>query len=343
MPVEKLTNGNFLSGTAGWTINNPTGGLAPVFGSGVVSFNAGNEGVFGDSIQQSFQASVGVQQTVSMVLYENNSPVADHSFLVEILDDGGSVIASHAYVASNQSAVNVNFTFVPTSATSTLRITNTGATTSINTDGKVSAVSILCFAAGTLIDTDLGPRPIEQLAPGDRVRVWSGGFRPVRLLLSSRKTAAQLQRHPGLRPVVISADALGPGLPERDLVVSRQHRVLVNSPIVARMFGRDEALVAACRLTSLPGVYLNETPQDISYFHLVLEDHDVVLANGLPCESFLPGREALRMLPPQARVQLNDSIRETSLAGPAALIPSNKRQRNFVRRHLKNECPVLAI
>ena len=103
-----------------------------------------------------------------------------------------------------------------------------------------------------MIDTDTGPRAVETLVPGDLIVSVDRGAIPLRLSLYSDVTAAMLKRHPELRPIRISAGALGCGLPDRDLLVSPQHRILVRDAD-----GR-EYLAAALHLwrAGLPGVTL---------------------------------------------------------------------------------------
>lgn len=97
---------------------------------------------------------------------------------------------------------------------------------------------VFCFVAGTLIETPVGWRAVEELAPGDLVITRDNGHQPVRWVGSVRLSGSSLARHSRLRPIRIRAGALGPATPARDLLVSPQHRVLVRSNIAMRMFER---------------------------------------------------------------------------------------------------------
>ncbi|MGH1578266.1 Hint domain-containing protein [Planktotalea sp.] len=206
--------------------------------------------------------------------------------------------------------------------------------------------SIVCFAEGTLIDTEQGPMPVEALEPDIQIALADGGFAPLRLNLLSPVSEEQMQSHQNLRPVRICAGALGDGLPKRDLFVSRQHRMQVSSVIAERMFGARNVLVAAIRLTELPGVFVEECTDALNYHHLVFDRHQVVLAEGAPAESFFTGREAIAALNPEARGEIltlfPQLARKSRTMRPAHPIPDRASQKQLIARHLKNEKAILA-
>jgi len=140
---ELLTNGNFNSGGTGWSTLNPTGGFGPQFTSGRAVFNAGGESVYGDSIYQTVTTAPGETYAVAYRGIEDNIGIANHTLLVEILDDLGNVIYSETRVVLNNTNNGWNFSFVAASGTSTIRFTNTTSTNSVNTDLKIDNVSIL--------------------------------------------------------------------------------------------------------------------------------------------------------------------------------------------------------
>lgn len=201
-----------------------------------------------------------------------------------------------------------------------------------------------CFTAGTHVSTPHGPRSVETLNTGDMVTVAGGGSARVQAILQRPVSAQAMRRRPEFRPVRISAGALGPGLPTRDLLVSRQHRMLVSSSIAERMFGERDVLVSAFRLTALDGVEL-AAPEPVVYVHLVLEGHDIVLAESTPTESFFPGRQAIRDLAPQSRQELSAlfpaAVNGTAYPAPARPIPTPQKQRRLIERHLQNAKPLV--
>lgn len=202
----------------------------------------------------------------------------------------------------------------------------------------------VCFTAGTRIATPGGEVQVETLERGDLVLTADSGTAKVRARLERRVSAAEMTGRPTFRPVRISAGALGPGVPERDLLVSRQHRMLVSSPIAARMFGAPDVLVAAHRLTDLPGVDVAE-PAPVTYVHLVLDRHEIVLAEGAPSESFFPGPVALGGMTPEALEELRalfpEAVEGRVLPPSARPIPDGHRQRRLVARHVRNAKPLV--
>lgn len=205
------------------------------------------------------------------------------------------------------------------------------------TPGKGNVV--ICFVAGTLIDTPEGPRPVETFAPGDPVCAADGRILKLRQVHARKVSAAEQMAAPGLRPVRIRAGALGSGLPLRDLLVSRQHRMLVQSPVASRMFGQDKVLVAAVRLTSLPGVEIKAPSTPVTFVHLAFDRHEIIIAEGAPSESLYPGPEALRSLPEAAVNELMGLFPELAQGRkpqPACLIPPGRRQARLIKRLVRN-------
>jgi serralysin len=161
---------------------------------------------------------------------------------------------------------------------------------------------IPCFTAGTLIETPTGPRPVESIRPGDLVTTLDDGPQIVRWVGRRDMGLADLLRQPALQPVELTAGALGPGLPDRAMSVSPQHRVLLTGPSCALFFGEDEVLVPAHQLVGRPGVRQRLGP--VSYVHLLFEKHQIVQTHGLWSESFQPGPMVLRNMPDAQREEL---------------------------------------
>ncbi|MCB6176982.1 Hint domain-containing protein [Rhodobacter sp. Har01] len=151
---------------------------------------------------------------------------------------------------------------------------------------------IPCFTPGALIATDRGEVAVEDLTEGDRVLTCDSGYQEVRWIGQRRLSRAEVTARPEFAPIRISRGALGPDLPERDLVVSPQHRMLVSGSRSELLFGQHEVLVAAKHLVGLPGVEALP-PQAVTYVHLLFDRHEIIRANGAWTESYQPGEMTL--------------------------------------------------
>ena len=151
---------------------------------------------------------------------------------------------------------------------------------------------IPCFTPGTLIDTNRGAVPVEQLQVGDRVLTRDNGFQTVRWAGSKRLDGAQLAANPALHPVMIRQGALGHGLPLADMQVSPQHRMLLTGPRAELLFGEAEVLAPALHLVGMAGVERG-IGAEVTYLHVMFDQHEIICANGAWTESFQPGDRAM--------------------------------------------------
>ena len=137
-----------------------------------------------------------------------------------------------------------------------------------------------CFARGTLILTDKGEVPVQDLVAGGRVWTESRGFQPLRRVFSQRVAAAG-----DFAPILFQAGALGGA---RDLRVSPQHRMLISGPHVELIFGVPKALVAAKDLINDRNIRRDTSMTKVEYFHIMFDRHEIVKAGGLLSESYYP-------------------------------------------------------
>ncbi len=200
--------------------------------------------------------------------------------------------------------------------------------------------SIVCFAGGTLIKTTRGPVPVEHLRPGDMILTLTGDPRPLRWSMVRRLGPIELARNPNLRPIRISSGSLGNGYPKRDLLVSRQHRMLIHSPIVQRMLSEPAALIAAHHLTQLAGVTVDTSINQIDYHHLLFAKHEIIFAESTPSESLYLGAQTRKTLPHKALEEIEELFGSWNsfLAAPC---PAAPRQHKMVLRHKKNRLSLL--
>lgn len=202
-----------------------------------------------------------------------------------------------------------------------------------------------CFVAGTLIETERGPIPVEDIQPGDLVMTADRGLQVVRWVGVRAFSARAIAAAPELRPIRIAAGALGDGLPQADLMVSPQHRILVRSRIAQKMFGTHEVLVAAKQLLRLDGIDIVDGLTRLVYVHLMLDQHEVIFANGAASETLHTGPQALQMVSPAALKEILaifPELADPDLAPTSArpLIPG-RQARRMAHRHLQNDKPLV--
>lgn len=206
-------------------------------------------------------------------------------------------------------------------------------------------VGVPCLARGTLIETDRGLLPVEELAPGMMVATRDHGLQPVRWIGSVALDGLRLQRHPNLRPIRIRAGALGHGLPAANTLMSPQHRVLIRSRIVQRMFDVPEVLVAAKQLLGMDGIEVAEDVGEVEYHHILFDRHEVITANGMLTESLFTGAEALKSLSAAAREEIFTLFPDLGEAAPAPgarPFVRGHRARKMAARHRQNRIPLAA-
>ncbi len=296
---------------AGWTGSDIEWGRESLYVSGGSTTNRviemdGNGGSAITRIQQSFTVDGNVNGTLSfdMALRANLSPTAGEGFKVDILNGGGTVIQTQTYLPTVNIWQTVTLS-VPfdTAGTYSVRFTEIGPNNSLG--AVIDNVSfVVCFTAGTLIDTPGGPRPVEDLRPGDLVSTLDNGPQPVRWVGHRTVTRAEMLRDPRLRPVTIATGAFGRSRPLRDLTVSRQHRILWTGWASALYFAEPEVLVPAHKLVNGRTVRLTLPRGDVTYVHFLCDRHEIVTAEGLATESFFPTQLSLGGVEAKARAEL---------------------------------------
>jgi hypothetical protein len=160
------------------------------------------------------------------------------------------------------------------------------------------AQDVICFAADTLITTPKGLRAVDDIRAGDLVQTLDNGAQRVLWVGQTRISGIALRRFPHLRPVRISAGALDKGIPTDDLRLSPGHRVLVRGRQAQALFNAPEVLVCARDLMDERNVRPDLALHGVTYVHLLLERHQILIANGVPCESFHPDLATPEILRP---------------------------------------------
>jgi len=183
-------------------------------------------------------------------------------------------------IAPNGSTAQIDFTQSGAGTGVSGQLYNTSPNTVVSdsaTNGAViAAVDVLpCFVAGVRIATTRGEIAVERLRVGDVALTASGGRRPI-VWIGQREI--DCRRHPdpaAVQPVRIDADAFGPGWPRRALWLSPGHNIVFDGalvPVGALVNGASVTQVARAR---------------VHYWHVELDVHDILIADGAPVESYL--------------------------------------------------------
>lgn len=182
-----------------------------------------------------------------------------------------------------------------------------------------------CFTPGTLIATPRGERLVENLRVGDRVITRDNGIQEIRWFGHNAMGQEDLSHAAHLQPILIRQGALGNGLPERDMMVSPNHRVLVANDKTALYFEDREVLVAAKHLTGLTGIDAIVTTA-VTYIHFMFNQHEVVLSDGAWTESFQPVDQSLRGLDNAQRNEIFELFPELRTQEGQKAYPSARRE-----------------
>ena len=145
------------------------------------------------------------------------------------------------------------------------------------------------FGPGVIIETAEGPQPVEWLRAGDLLLTRDNGYKP--LIWVGRSALPK-----GQRPVRIYAGALGKRTPEHDLIVSPHHHMLLKSTQIELHFAHAEALVPAADIVTEAEADFTPPRPEYALCHLLMENHEVLLAEGVWLESLWPDPAILSLL-----------------------------------------------
>jgi hypothetical protein len=228
---------------------------------GAVTNQAGTEGTIG----LAGSATAMINDAISGQIFA----FAPQASATLTLDDVtiGTTLTLPGFGASDQ-------LLLPNLPNATVELTGNLAT--IIPIGTLNAQNPACFAAGTEILTPRGHVPVENLTVGDHIITRLGAIRPIRWIGHRRITHHGPTLPPSLAPVRILADAFGPGMPRRTLSLSPDHGIYF-----------EGVLIPAKHLINGATITNANPPQSVHYFHLELDRHDIVLAEGLACETYL--------------------------------------------------------
>ena len=185
-----------------------------------------------------------------------------------------------------------------------------------------NAIGVICFTPGTMIATPWGPRDVASLMEGDKVQTRDNGSAEILWLGARKVSGARLKAIPELAPVRLRAGSLDENVPDEGLLVSPDHKMVVQGARARALYNADEVLVSARDLIDDYSIVRDYSVKSVTYVHMMLAQHEIVFANGVATESFHPSSAALASMGRSDQDRLFDRLPElrgnTDAFGPYA-------------------------
>lgn len=186
-----------------------------------------------------------------------------------------------------------------------------------------------CFCAGTVIDTQNGPKAVEALCPGDTLLTRDHGAQDILWIGYRHIGPFELRAASQFAPVILNTGSIGPNMPNRPLFVSQQHRVLMEGAQAELHFGTSAVFVPAKALVNDTTIRISRQLRDLQYYHILLAEHAALLSNQLWTESLLLGDIAFSPLGPKAKPDLPTAMLE-KLSAQSTAYPAVRAQEGRV-------------
>jgi hypothetical protein len=257
------------------------GGIAGV--NALTSFNISSGGTL------EISSALNVSLLSSITFSGPGTLVLDPGLNVGLLN--GPINGFGASDVIDYSAVANGFTYTPGTGGGTLTLTENGtAVGSLQLSGSYSQsdfairsdghggtdIVFACFLRGTHLATPDGEVRVEDLRVGDLVLTKDGGARPVKWIGQRALRRGTQSDQAGVQPVRVTKGSLGEATPHRDLYLSPDHCLFC-----------DGSLIPAQLLVNGTTIVQDWSMETFEYFHIELDLHDVLIAEGAPAESFL--------------------------------------------------------
>ena len=188
----------------------------------------------------------------------------------DTIDITGFTATSISTLASNTQVVLTNSGGVHETLTFAAPISNF----EFKTGSFGTELTTICFCTDTQIATPSGEVPVQTLKPGDIVLTAHNGPRTVSWVGTGKVLATRGKRGVAT-PVIVRKDALADNLPHRDLHVTKAHSLYIDGVLIPVEF-----------LVNHKSILWDDRAQEVEIYHIELESHDVVIANGVPAESY---------------------------------------------------------
>ncbi|MGJ8547797.1 MAG: Hint domain-containing protein [Sulfitobacter sp.] len=346
-PTEGNTtaeNASTLVGNVFGTLYDPLWEQVHSFSPGSTSYTGGNSNTAYDqnnfAANETFRIDGGANRTFdASVVYNATLTYTDGTTAtisaVVFQDTSGDLFLAPEF------SVNADQTALEAKAIRSLSLDSLSGNNyaGMNASRQTSNFAV-CFTEGTLIRTPYGEIPVEQLKAGDLVETLDHGPQQIRWI--GGRTVPSTGP---MTPVMLHKGSLGSGLPYRDMMLSRQHRLLLANKIAARMTGSEQILLAAHYLIGMAGIASYGKRRLVTYWHFMCDAHEIVFAEGAPAETLYLGPEARKAMTSAALDEIIGLFPE--LADPAFEIKQVRpdlarcKRKKMVSRLLSNQKPAL--
>jgi hypothetical protein len=320
------------------TISDLGSGSPALLGGSLATNQPGSTGAgaVGDRFVLSSDALVTITVSDDDLNFQDGDVTSGNAANNQIIVSGpntGSTVQAE-YSVQVQAVVNG----VPTGPVITLYAVNVGTNNGVGLIGPPGALQpgvtyqvvgavdgptipfldLACFTHGTLIDTPDGLRLIEELGAGDLITTLDNGSQQLRWIGSRSVSRQEMVLNSALRPVLFEIGSIGNSRP---LLVSPQHRMLLNDWRAQVYFGEDQVLIAAKAMVNGKTIRQILPENGVTYCHLLFDRHEVILAEGALSESFHPGEIGLGGLDDDQRREIETLFPQLVLEERRAAFP----------------------
>jgi Hint domain len=241
------------------------GTLSAIQGAGGISLQSGGS----LTVQGSIASTETIDLSGAGAYLHLIAPSSMHGHVTglksgETIDLSGVALASVSYANHTLTAGSSSFALTLAAGSTFQKVTSADGT----------AITAICFLAGTMIATPRGDVPVEALAVGYIVRTWSGAERPI-TWIGRGTVMVPRGRRSASHPVTVRAGALSDGVPSRDLHVTKGHSLYL-----------DDVLIPVEFLVNHRSIVWNDAANEVTIYHIELDAHDILVANGAPAESY---------------------------------------------------------
>ena len=273
----------------GWTLDDVNTGNTRIGIIPNVTLAAGQVGIFYNAgiTEQQFISQYNPLPGTVLIPVTHWQPLNNTGDTVNLVNASGTVIGQVAYAPVAAPGESLNYT-----------------TGGVYEGPGAPDPGVVCFTAGSRIATAGGTRPIEALQIGDLVHTKDHGLQPLRWIGRRAVSLVEQMATPAFRPVLIKKSAREENIPRQDMRVSQQHRLLIDSPQSALLFGPDPVLCPAIALVNGQSISVVPPLEPVVYIHLLFDAHEILWVDGLPSESFHPSDAGMDQLSNAARQEV---------------------------------------